>query len=228
MLEKYLGETEKTSLALFSLARKLAPSVIFIDEIDTLLGRRDSSDINKHFAQMQGMFLQQWDGLSSNATEVTAPVIVLGATNRPSDIDKAFLRRMPYSIEISLPDLTAREAILKKMLSKETVDSTVNLPMIANATIGCSGSDLREVVRLASMQRVKDLATSAKAALKNKAHTAQGSVHDQYAHAASLISLRPLTHADFEVSLRKKAHSSKSVNNFQQKLASEEEGESNL
>jgi len=206
------------------LARKLAPAVIFIDEIDTLLGRRDSSDTNKHFSQMQGMFLQQWDGLSSNATEISAPVVVLGATNRPADIDKAFLRRMPYSIEISLPDLAARTAILKKMLSKEIVDASVNLAMIAGATLGYSGSDLKEVVRVASMQRVKELATSAKAALKTSAHATdrQGSERDQYAHAASLLSLRPLTQADFDFSLRKKAHSSTSVNNFQQKLVSEE------
>lgn len=222
MLEKYLGETEKSALALFSLARKLAPSVIFIDEVDTLLGRRDSSDSNKHFAQMQGMFLQQWDGLSSNASEITAPVVVLGATNRPADIDKAFLRRMPYSIEIGLPDLAARIAILKKMLSKEIVDSTVNIEAIAGATLGYSGSDLREVVRVATMQRVKDLANSAKAAMKTSAHAAQGSAREQYTHAASLLSLRPLTQEDFNVSLRKRSHASTSVNNFQQQLASEE------
>lgn len=78
VMDKWLGESDKLIVALFSLGRKLAPTVIFIDEIDTLLKKREG-DQNSNISSMQGAFLTEWDGLSSLST---APVVVLGATNR--------------------------------------------------------------------------------------------------------------------------------------------------
>jgi ATP-dependent 26S proteasome regulatory subunit len=78
VMDKWLGESDKLIVALFSLARKLAPTVIFIDEIDTLLKKREG-DHNSNISSMQGAFLTEWDGLSSMSS---APVVVLGATNR--------------------------------------------------------------------------------------------------------------------------------------------------
>ena len=107
VMDKWFGESDKLVSALFSLGRKLAPSIIFIDEIETLLKKRDGSDgsLSSAFHSMQGTFLAEWDGLSSSSA---APVVVLGATNRPMDLDKAFLRRMPVSIKMVPPDLAGR------------------------------------------------------------------------------------------------------------------------
>jgi len=102
IMEKYLGESDKMAAAVFSLARKLSPTVIFIDEIDTLLRNRDAGGMeNSGHSSMQGVLLSEWDGLAG----IGKPVIVLGATNRPQDLDKAFLRRMPVMIKVDAPDL---------------------------------------------------------------------------------------------------------------------------
>ena len=143
LIDKYIGETDKAVTGLFKLARKLSPSVIFIDEIDTLLSKRGGGDDHKAYATMQGLFLQEWDGLTTSDTESNGPVIVLGATNRPSCIDKAFLRRMPYIIEIPLPNCQGRLDILKKLLKTEEMESNIDLNSIAEATERFSGSDLK-------------------------------------------------------------------------------------
>src|SRR5690606_32811638 len=95
ILSKWVGESEKLIAALFSLARKLSPTVIFVDEIDTLLKQRDGSS-NSTLTTGLGLFMSEWDGLHSSST--AAPVVILGATNRPDDIDPAFRRRMPLSV----------------------------------------------------------------------------------------------------------------------------------
>lgn len=81
LFEKYIGESEKVVTALFSLARKLAPTVVFIDEIDTILFNRSNSSAHASYSSTLGLFLSEWDGLTSNPNQ--APVVVLGATNRP-------------------------------------------------------------------------------------------------------------------------------------------------
>jgi len=126
IFEKWLGESDKNAEAIFSLARKLAPTVIFIDEVDALLTKRDrqTSSTSAH-TEIFGLLLQLWDGLLNSSTD--APVLVMGATNRPNDIDEAFMRRMPVKIHIKLPDADARFEILTKVLSKEKVDQDVNL-----------------------------------------------------------------------------------------------------
>ena len=146
LIDKYVGETDKLVHGLFCFARKLAPSIIFIDEIDTLLSSRGAGGSfgAKVYDTMQGIFLQEWDGLSTT-TGANGPVIVLGATNRPNDIDKAFLRRMPFVLEIPLPDRKGRLDILTKILLKETLDNNVELGTLADVTDGFSGSDLKGV-----------------------------------------------------------------------------------
>jgi len=124
--DKWYGETNKLVAGLFSLARKIQPSIIFIDEIDSILSQRSKNDHNAT-ATMKGQFLTSvisacffllcltshvdcslWDGLLSGSDQI----LVLGATNRMQDIDPAFLRRMPKRISISLPDAVQREKIL--------------------------------------------------------------------------------------------------------------------
>lgn len=146
-------------MAMFSLARKLAPSIIFIDEIDTLLFNRNGST-HHLYSSTHGVFLSEWDGLSSSPN--AAPVVILGATNRPQDIDDAFRRRMPVSIETRTPTTEGRRDILEKMLSNEHLDETVSLEEVAICSEGFSGSDLRELVRAVNTVRAKEMIESFK------------------------------------------------------------------
>lgn len=84
-----------------------------------------------------------WDGLN---TESGSTVIVMGATNRPNDLDRAILRRMPAQFHVALPDEEQRLKILKLILENEKVSSNVNYSQLAKATSSFSGSDLRELV----------------------------------------------------------------------------------
>jgi SpoVK/Ycf46/Vps4 family AAA+-type ATPase len=163
VMDKWFGESDKLVTALFSLSRKLAPSILFIDEIDTLLKNRSSSNNNPAMHSMQGVFLSEWDGLNSNMkSEVddeaasssgssnnaqTAPVVVLGATNRPMDLDSAFLRRMPVSVKLPIPDFNGRRDILLRMLRKENLAADVDFGELALRTEGFTGSDLRGACR---------------------------------------------------------------------------------
>lgn len=156
LMDKWLGESDKLAGALFKLGRKLAPSIIFMDEVETLLSRRGNGQSLASAVQtMQGVLLSEWDGLSGDSSQ--APVVVLGATNRPMDLDKAFLRRMPVRIQTRMPEQKARASILQALLKKELLAEELNIDDLADDTEGYSGSDLRELVRVAVLQRTKSL-----------------------------------------------------------------------
>jgi SpoVK/Ycf46/Vps4 family AAA+-type ATPase len=162
ILSKYFGESEKASAAMFSIARKLAPTVIFIDEIDTLLPTRQGDSSDNYRNTMKGVILSEWDGLvnhnttqnpknikdmlphsSSGGNVSSGPVLVVAATNRPSDVDEAILRRLALSLEIPLPDENGRADILKKMTKLERPSEDLDLVRFAQQTEGFTGSDLR-------------------------------------------------------------------------------------
>lgn len=139
---KYIGEAEKYVKAIFSLASKISPAVIFVDEVDSLLGKRERQGEHEVLRTMKNEFMVNWDGLRTKEGE---HVIVLGATNRPYDLDDAVIRRFPRRIMVSLPDASNREKILRAILSKETLAPDVDLTSIANMTEGYSGSDLKNL-----------------------------------------------------------------------------------
>ncbi|MBA0578340.1 hypothetical protein Gorai_020626, partial [Gossypium raimondii] len=89
---KWFGEGEKYVKAVFSLASKIAPSVIFVDEVDSMLGRRENPGEHEAMRKMKNEFMVNWDGLRTKDTE---RVLVLAATNRPFDLDEAVIRRLP-------------------------------------------------------------------------------------------------------------------------------------
>ncbi|OCT69840.1 outer mitochondrial transmembrane helix translocase isoform X2 [Xenopus laevis] len=152
LTDKWYGESQKLAAAVFSLAVKLQPSIIFIDEIDSFLRNRSSSD-HEATAMMKAQFMSLWDGLD---TEFNCQVIVMGATNRPQDLDTAIMRRMPTRFHVNQPSMRQREAILDLILRNERVDSHVDLQEIASSSDGFSGSDLKEMCRDAALLCVRD------------------------------------------------------------------------
>lgn len=156
LTDKWYGESQKFAKAVFTLARKIQPCIIFIDEIDTFLRSRDSHD-HEATLMVKAQFMKLWDGLE---TERESQVIVMGATNRPRDVDSAILRRMPAMYEINLPSTDERVDILAGMVDHETLDLNVDLNRLAEITEGFSGSDLREMCRAAAMIRLEEFTES--------------------------------------------------------------------
>lgn len=152
LTDKWYGESQKLASAVFTLAVKLQPCIIFIDEIDSFLRSRNSTD-HEATAMMKTQFMMLWDGLN---TEAGSTVIVMGATNRPQDLDKAIIRRMPAQFHIGLPDSEQRRKILSLILAAEPTSNDVDLNRLSKLTNGFSGSDLRELCRNASVYRVRE------------------------------------------------------------------------
>lgn len=152
LTDMWYGESQKLTAAVFSLAAKLQPCIIFIDEIESFLRNRSHQD-HEATAMMKAQFMSLWDGLdTSSATQV----MIMGATNRPQDVDPAILRRMPTTFYVELPNARQRQEILRLILSGENLSNAINLKEIAEKTDGYSGSDLRELCRDAAMYRVRD------------------------------------------------------------------------
>lgn len=152
LTDKWYGESQKLTKAVFTLAQKIQPCIIFIDEIDSFLRSRDSND-HEATAMVKAQFMTLWDGLE---TSRESQVIILGATNRPEDVDRAFLRRMPSMYSVSLPNTQQRKKILSVLISSKECASDVNIDKIAEQTEEFSGADLREMHRGAKMIRVKE------------------------------------------------------------------------
>ncbi|KAI8955255.1 hypothetical protein F4801DRAFT_530110 [Xylaria longipes] len=145
----YVGESEKNVRALFRLAKKKEPMVIFIDEADALLGARGGPQ-NGARRETINQFLREWDGMDK------MKAFIMVATNRPFDLDEAVLRRLPRKLLIDLPLETDRAAILKIHLKHEVVDETVSIDDIAKHTPLYSGSDLKNMCVAAAMAAVKE------------------------------------------------------------------------
>lgn len=151
LLSSYYGESNKLIKALFSVASKLKPTIIFIDEIDALFRKRSAQD-HEVSSTIKSEFLSLLDGLESGGG-----ILMMGATNRRLDIDEAFLRRMPKQYHIKLPNLKARIKILNILLGKISLDpSSVTTVQLAKYTSGYSGSDLKEMCRDAVANAARD------------------------------------------------------------------------
>jgi len=186
LLSKWFGETSKLAAALFSLAGKVAPAVIFIDEVDALLGRRREGE-HEAMTALKTEVMQLWDGLLSGGS---GPVLVLGATNRPFDLDSAVLRRFSLQLEVPMPGALQREQILEihlrnhrvqagphsvdpDLLQRDAADAQLHmhagnahgrnggprrpLQAIAEAAEGFSGSDLHQLCATAAAAPIMEM-----------------------------------------------------------------------
>lgn len=154
--EKWYGDSNKLVRAVFSLARKLQPSIVFIDEIDAVLGQRRSGE-HEASGMVKAEFMTLWDGLtSSNAQGLPARIMILGATNRIQDIDEAILRRMPKKFPVSLPSNSQRQRILKLILKDTKLEDNFDLEYLSRVMAGMSGSEIKESCRDAAMVPVRE------------------------------------------------------------------------
>ncbi|PWZ11646.1 Spastin [Zea mays] len=151
---KWFGEDEKNVRALFSLAAKVAPTIIFVDEVDSMLGQRARYGEHEAMRKIKNEFMSHWDGLLSKTGE---KILVLAATNRPFDLDEAIIRRFERRIMVGLPTLESRELILRTLLSKEKVDEDIDFKELAAMTEGYSGSDLKNLCVTAAYRPVREL-----------------------------------------------------------------------
>ena len=149
--DMYVGEGEKNVKAIFSLAKKLSPCVVFIDEADAILASRNGAESKRTtHRETINQFLREWDGMN----DLSAFIMV--ATNRPYDLDEAVLRRLPRRLLVDLPTEKDREAILKIHLKEEALDNSVSLADLAKNTPFYSGSDLKNLSVAAALACIRE------------------------------------------------------------------------
>jgi SpoVK/Ycf46/Vps4 family AAA+-type ATPase len=187
LLDKWYGESQKRTAAIFSLAKKLQPSIIFIDEIDSFMRTRQNDD-HECTRMVKTQFMTLWDGLETDANDPTSNrILIIGATNRAQDLDAAILRRMPSRYHIPLPNLNQRIKIFELILANEQLHTDVDLEQLGQQTTNYTGSDINEICRQAAMQRIVELCNQ------------QSIINEEN----SLLELRPINQADFLEALKK-------------------------
>ncbi|CAG6017623.1 unnamed protein product [Menidia menidia] len=154
LTSKWVGEGEKLVRALFAVARELQPSVIFIDEVDSLLCERREGEHDAS-RRLKTEFLIEFDGVNSVGDD---RVLVMGATNRPQELDEAVLRRFAKRVYVTLPDEQTRFTLLKNLLGKHGNPlSTTELTYLSKATDRYSGSDLTSLAKDAALGPIREL-----------------------------------------------------------------------
>ncbi|CAG8030332.1 unnamed protein product [Penicillium salamii] len=169
LTSKWHGESEKLVRALFGLAKALAPSIIFVDEIDSLLSARSSGSEHEASRRSKTEFLVQWSDLQRAAAgrEQTSRekkegdasrVLVLAATNMPWDIDEAARRRFVRRQYIPLPEHHVREQQIRKLLGHQHHElSDADIQVLVHVTEGFSGSDITALAKDAAMGPLRNL-----------------------------------------------------------------------
>ncbi|XP_046525350.1 fidgetin-like protein 1 isoform X1 [Equus quagga] len=180
LTSKWVGEGEKMVRALFAVARCQQPAVIFIDEIDSLLSQRGDGE-HESSRRIKTEFLVQLDGATTSSED---RILVVGATNRPQEIDEAARRRLVKRLYIPLPEASARKQIVVNLMSKEQCClSEEEIEMVVQQSDGFSGADMTQLCREASLGPIRSLQTADIATI----------TPDQ---------VRPIAYVDFENALR--------------------------
>ncbi|MCW3986309.1 MAG: AAA family ATPase [Candidatus Bathyarchaeota archaeon] len=152
IMSKWLGEGERNVAQLFTSARKSAnngkPAIVFIDELDSLLGRH-SSEVGGE-VRVRNQFLKEMDGVIDKGKSLHAYVI--GATNRPWDLDWPFIRRFQKRIIVPLPDHHSRLQMFKLYTSNLNLDPSISLHELARLSEGFSGSDIKDCCQSAYLR----------------------------------------------------------------------------
>ncbi len=158
MMSKWLGEAEKNVSKLFKMAHALnekegKPVILFIDEVDSLLGSRNS-EIGGEI-RTKNQFLSEMDGVNSKGKDVK--LYVIGATNKPWSLDWPFLRRFQKRIYVSLPSLEARQNLFDLYTAPLKKDMRIKTHELAKLFEGYSASDIKDVCQSAQLKAVHEL-----------------------------------------------------------------------
>ncbi|KAL3652740.1 hypothetical protein CASFOL_002421 [Castilleja foliolosa] len=197
---KWFGEDEKNVRALFTLAAKVSPTIIFVDEVESMLGQRNKAGEHEAMRKIKNEFMTHWDGLLSKPGE---RILVLAATNRPFDLDEAIIRRFERRIMVGLPSAENREKILRTVLSKEKVEEGLDIMGLATMTEGYSGSDLKNFCITAAYRPVRELIQQERRKDEEKKRMSEKG-QDSGNNAGSknvkerVITIRPLNMDDFK------------------------------
>jgi len=163
MMSKWLGEAEKNVSKLFSMARKLhdnegVPVLIFVDEIDSLLGNRNSEVGGE--VRVKNQFLTEMDGINGKSRE--SKLYVIGATNKPWSLEAGFLRRFQKRIYVSLPNRACRTHLFGQYTKRLQMESSLKIEDLAKLTDGYSGSDVKDICQSVQLRVVDELFQSGK------------------------------------------------------------------
>ncbi|WVZ13933.1 hypothetical protein V8G54_011499 [Vigna mungo] len=197
---KWFGEDEKNVRALFTLAAKVAPTIIFVDEVDSMLGQRTRVGEHEAMRKIKNEFMTHWDGLLTGPNE---QILVLAATNRPFDLDEAIIRRFERSrVLVGLPSAENREKILKTLLAKEKHEN-LDFKELATMTEGYTGSDLKNLCITAAYRPVRELIQRERVKeMEKKKREAEGQnsedVSNNKDNEDQEITLRPLNMEDMK------------------------------
>lgn len=158
MMSKWLGEAEKNISKLFAMARKLnanehVPVLLFIDEIDSLIGTRNSEVGGE--VRVKNQLLTEMDGLNFKSKDIQ--VYVIGATNKPWSLESSFLRRFQKRIYVSLPDLASRTNLFDQYTSLLRKEKTLRSEELAKISEGYSASDIKDICQSAQLRVVNEL-----------------------------------------------------------------------
>src|SRR5215204_2149581 len=164
MMSKWLGEAEKNVSKLFSMARKLnenenIPVLLFIDEIDSLLGTRNSEVGGE--VRVKNQVLTEMDGINGKSKE--SKLYVIGATNKPWTLEAGFLRRFQKRIYVSLPDIASRINLFNQYTTPLEKENTLKNEELARFSEGYSASDIKDICQSAQLRVVNELFESGKA-----------------------------------------------------------------
>ncbi|KAK7791862.1 hypothetical protein R5R35_000909 [Gryllus longicercus] len=154
LTSKWIGDGEKMVRALFAVARCHQPAVIFIDEIDSLLTQRSDTE-HESSRRIKTEFLVQLDGATTGEED---RILVVGATNRPQELDEAARRRLVKRLYIPLPDHEARCQIIQRLMFKEnSCLSQDQINEIGKLTDGYSGADVKNLCQEASLGPIRSI-----------------------------------------------------------------------
>ena len=158
MMSKWLGEAEKNVSRLFKMARSYAeregkPVILFIDELDSLLGQR-TNEIGGE-VRSRNQFLTEIDGINGKGKDIR--LYVIGATNKPWSLDLPFLRRFQKRIYVSLPTLEAREKLFVLYTNKLKLDDRVRSHTLASIFDGYSASDIKDICQAVQLKVVNEM-----------------------------------------------------------------------
>jgi len=154
LTSKWIGDGEKMVRALFAVARVHQPSVIFIDEIDSLLTQRSETE-HESSRRLKTEFLVQLDGATTSDDD---RILIIGATNRPQELDEAARRRLVKRLYVALPELEARKQIINNLLASVQHDlNQQDVTRIAEKSAGYSGADMTNLCKEASMEPIRSI-----------------------------------------------------------------------